>query len=235
MIPKISLIAGEGWGGAGQWCSRSWTTSALPPPRRTGSAAASTRPWPRNSSPVAAPISAFGVNFCPYRPAAPAAPAEARNAGSASPCPRPGCAGRARRRDRVGQRVAEVDPVDQDLQHGGDDRGAAGRAERRGRAGRRAARSSATCCCAAACRRPAGSGRATPGVQRREVEVGHLVVEQEARGPARPCRCRRSARSSACTRRRRPSLSASPGASSTGPRGRRSAGRRCVIVEQVGW
>ena len=63
------------------------TTTALPPPRRTGSAAASTRPWPRNSSPVAAPISGLVVNFCPYAPAAPAATGDARNAGSASPAP----------------------------------------------------------------------------------------------------------------------------------------------------
>ena len=34
------------------------TTIALPPPRRTGSAAASRRSPPRNSIPVAAPISA---------------------------------------------------------------------------------------------------------------------------------------------------------------------------------
>lgn len=34
------------------------TTIALPPPRRTGSAAASVAPWPRNSMPVAAPICA---------------------------------------------------------------------------------------------------------------------------------------------------------------------------------
>ena len=41
------------------------TTIALPAPRRTGSAAASRPPPPRNSIPVAAPISAIELKTCP--------------------------------------------------------------------------------------------------------------------------------------------------------------------------
>ena len=58
------------------------TTIALPPPRRIGSAAASKRSPPRNSIPVAAPISGFGLNTCP-RALNAVASAVARKAGSA--------------------------------------------------------------------------------------------------------------------------------------------------------
>jgi hypothetical protein len=44
---------------------------ALPPPRRVGSAAAWTRPSPRNAIPVAAPISPTVVNVCPRAPRSP--------------------------------------------------------------------------------------------------------------------------------------------------------------------
>ena len=47
------------------WRSPPLTTIALPPPRRTGSAAASTVPSPRNSIPVAAPISAGALKTWP--------------------------------------------------------------------------------------------------------------------------------------------------------------------------
>ena len=52
-----------GPGGLGRY---GLTTSAEPPPRRTGSAAASIRPPGRNSIPVAAPISAAALNVCPF-------------------------------------------------------------------------------------------------------------------------------------------------------------------------
>ena len=80
----------------------------------------------------------------------------------------------ARRGDRLRQAEAEVDVVDEHLQHGGDDRRAARRAERERRPAaveddrRRHARA-----------RPlAAVGRV--GRARLEVEVGQLVVEQEA-------------------------------------------------------
>jgi len=58
-------------------------TSALPPPRRTGSAAASIAPPSKSSTPVAAPISPMSENACP-RAASAAASGDLRKAGSAT-------------------------------------------------------------------------------------------------------------------------------------------------------
>ena len=62
--------------------------------------------------------------------------------------------------DRRWEADVQVDAVDQDLQHGGDDRRAAGRPDRQERVVGDAARSSVTCSSGGACRRPAGSGPA---------------------------------------------------------------------------
>ena len=107
--------------------------AAAPPPRRTGSAPAISLPPRLNSIAVAAPISAMSGDrsVCPsaVRPG----PYCVWKAGSAW-MPARVALRRARRRHRLRQGHAQVDPVDQDLQHGGDDRGAAGRAQRPGTA-----------------------------------------------------------------------------------------------------
>ena len=100
------------------------TTAAEPPPRRTGSAAASTCPSWRNSTPVAAPISAIVENVWPNAISSATSGRAARNAGSAYNRRRVPLTG-PRRRDGLGQRHAEVDPVDEDLEHGRDDHRAA--------------------------------------------------------------------------------------------------------------
>ena len=106
--------AGGGWDAAGQ------TTAAAPPPRRVGSAAACSWPFGRTSMPVAAPISGVEVKSCPNRVCR-SFPYCEMNAGSATFV---GCVPLrgARCRNRVGERHAEVEPVEQDLQHGRDDR-----------------------------------------------------------------------------------------------------------------
>ena len=91
------------------------TTCAEPPPRRVGSAAASSRRRRRNSIPVAAPISPLigGVSDgrherVPEVRAERLPAGEAMNAGSA--CVVGAVAlGRARRGDRLRQRLAEVE------------------------------------------------------------------------------------------------------------------------------
>ena len=77
------------------WAATGLTTSAEPPPRRTGSAAASIRPPGRNSIPVAAPISAGALNVCPFAASAVAVAVEERLLGR-------------RRRVRVGRRRRRV-------------------------------------------------------------------------------------------------------------------------------
>ena len=59
------------------------TTPADPPPRRTGSAAASSRPSPSHSTPATAPISSTGLKTWPYVDASAWPSGEAMNAGSA--------------------------------------------------------------------------------------------------------------------------------------------------------
>ena len=127
--------------------------------------------------PVAAPISAMAVKVCP-RPARAVPSGEAMNAGSAMTaavlrCEARGCC------DRLRQRHAEIDAVDEDLQHGRDDGRAAGRAEREerlavGEHDRRRHRA------ARALARPGQVGVGGAALGGREVEVGQLVVEQEA-------------------------------------------------------
>src|SRR5512132_782880 len=79
--------AGSGHGEA----SSGWTTRALPPPRRTGSAAAWSSPWRPKAMPAAAPISggsgavAATTRNCSPRAWSWAASGLARKAGSASP------------------------------------------------------------------------------------------------------------------------------------------------------
>ena len=112
------------------------TTAALPPPRRIGSAAArkpcrgrGTRSRsPRRSRPRDQPN---GLWPCVGAISAPP-PASSMNAGSASLATALRC-DTPRRGDRLRQGVAEVEPLDQDLQHRRDDRRAAGRAERQHR------------------------------------------------------------------------------------------------------
>ena len=101
------------------------TTAAEPPPRRTGSAAATTRPSGRNSTPVAAPISAIVENVWPNAISS-ADLGEAKNAGSATTVAVLRWLARGGR-DGLRQRHTEVDPVEQDLEHGRDDHRAAGR------------------------------------------------------------------------------------------------------------
>ena len=106
------------------------TTIALPPPRRTGSAAASRRSPPRNSIPVAAPISAIELNTCPRALAARSPrPSRGRPSPPASAYSRIPLA-QPRVRDRLRKRQAEIEPVEQDLQDGRDDRRPARRADR---------------------------------------------------------------------------------------------------------
>ena len=150
------------------------TTIALPPPRRTGSAAASTRPPPRNSIPVAAPISARRAEHVAARLQRGRRRASSRNAGSA-------CVVAVLRWLSRGsaiasrQRHAEVEPVDEDLQDGRDDRRAARRADREQRLAvvehdRRAHRAA----------RALAALDPVRVRQRVEVEVRQLVVQQEA-------------------------------------------------------
>ena len=99
------------------------------------------------------------------------------NAGSAwvvAPC----CAGCARRRDRLRQRLPEVEPLEQDLQHRRDDR----RAARASRVARTGAPSRWTIVGAIdeRGRLPPSAGFGWPSGR---VEVGQLVVDEEA--PAR--------------------------------------------------
>src|SRR4030095_2828179 len=101
------------------------TTAAEPPPRRTGSATATTCPSDRNSMPVAAPISGFWANIWPSLINS-AASGDAKNAGSAWTAAVLRWLARAGR-DSLGQRHTEVEPVDEDLEHGRDDGGAARR------------------------------------------------------------------------------------------------------------
>ena len=155
---------------------RGWTTAAAPPPRRTGSATATSPPPGQTRSrsrprsrrwgegmPGAAGPRPMDRRGTPARPGSPAVlRCDARGAASASGRVMP----RSIRLTRICSTVVMmVAPP--------------GRAERQERPAVRAARSSATSSCAAACRAPAGSGRGA-ALGRGEVEVGQLVVEQEA-------------------------------------------------------
>src|SRR6266699_1822630 len=84
-----------------------FTTIALPPPRRTGSAAAWKRPPGRNAIPVAAPISSVGVNLWPSarRPAAREDDGRAHAAAGPLAGSRRIC--QARRRIEVGELVVQ--------------------------------------------------------------------------------------------------------------------------------
>ena len=152
------------------------TTAAEPPPRRSGSAAATNRLPRRISIPVAAPISpgAGGVeNRWPRTPARSRPSWESMNACSAWVVGAVALDG-ARQRDRPRQRLAQVDAVDDRLQHRADDRRAARRAERQVRLAlavddRRRHR-------AARALGPVHPVRMGRGVV---VEVRQLVVEQE--------------------------------------------------------
>ena len=168
---------------AADWRSmapQGWTTAALPPPRRTGSAAASVRPPERNSIPVTAPISVggsggsgCGAYACPRAssawPSGELVNVGLRRGGGGVPLDRP------RLRDRLGQGRAEIDALEQHLEDGARDRGSARRADRHERpaaAGddRRAHR---------AARALVAVGAVRVG-ERVEVEVGELVVHEEA-------------------------------------------------------
>ena len=156
-----------------------FTVPAEPLPRRTGSARRAASRAAGTRSPVAAPISAVGVNVWPERRQRRPRPSDERRLGRRPPrvlrCDGPGRGDRLRQascRGRAGStRICSTVVMIVD----------AARASRpRGTAGRAAARSSAPSSCAAACRAPGrfGSG-AVPWVGG-EVEVGQLVVEQEA-------------------------------------------------------
>ena len=149
------------------------------------------------------------------------------------------------RRDRLRQRHPEVDPVDQGLQHGGDDRRAAGRADREERLavaqhdGRRDRAS------AAACRAGSGSGRCAS--QAAVKSVSSLFSRNPRPGTSMPSR--RSARWSGCTRRRCPSgrqvtrwvvdlpwsLRPADGAVRAAAAGRASPGATGVTSRVSGW
>ena len=148
---------------------------AEPPPRRVGSATAWTNPCRPNSSAVSAPISGTSAKTCPL--AASAFPAVRR--GTPAPPATTCCATRPGRGHCLRQGHAEFDAVEHGLQDRRDDRRSARAAERQqgfavvqhdGRCHRRA--------------RPlAGGGQVGVGgvaLGGCEVEVGELVVEQEA-------------------------------------------------------
>ena len=156
------------------------TTSPVPPPRRTGSATAVMSPPSSTSMAATAPISAVEREARDRRRvSAPLYAVQERRLGRDGGrvplrCTRCG--------DRLGQGHPEVDPVHQHLRHGGDDHRPAGRADdeadvaviehdrRRHRRPRALARPEECSDLVGIRIRVRGS----------EVEVGELVVQQEA-------------------------------------------------------
>ena len=150
-----------------------FSTRALPPPRRVGSAAACTVPTGRKAKPVAAPISGVEVKVCPWSETSSFASCVFRNAGSAE-------VWAVLRWEALGggyclrEGHAEVEVVDHCLQHSRDDGGASGRTEGEYRVSVAGDDGGAY----AAPRALAARGGV--GQSRCRLEVGQLVVEEEA-------------------------------------------------------